>query len=112
LVFCSFHDTATYHFGDKRATKTYCFIPELNKHIIKVLAVDSNGFWLYGLDRSNSYLRSTGNEWTVISTKEWGKVKVSQGVTLAKEVPENLLREDYGGGEILKSRNGDHWTGR
>ena len=79
--------------------------------MIKVLAVDSSNFVLYGLDRSNSYLQSTGNDWTVISPKQWKKVKVSRNVIIAKVVPENLLRKDHIGGEILESQNGYHWTG-
>ena len=87
-----------------------CFISELNKRIIKVLAIDSSNFVLYGLDRSNSYLQSTGNDWAVISPKQWEKVKVSRRVILAKVVAENLLRKDHIGGEILESHNGYHWT--
>ena len=76
---------------------------------MKVLAVDSLS--MYVLDRSNNYLRYSENDWTVISPKQWKKVKTLPGVTLAKDVPENLLREDHIGGEVLESSNGYLWTG-
>ena len=77
------------------------------------MAVDSHDYALYGLDRSNSYLRSTGNGWTVISSERWKRVKLSLSRMIrARDVPENLLRKDHIGGEISESNNGYQWTGK
>ncbi|CAB3993434.1 Hypothetical predicted protein [Paramuricea clavata] len=83
---------------------------KLSKRIVKVLALDSRNFAIYGLDRSNSYLRLSGNDWTVISLKQWERVQLSLTVILARDVPENLLRKDHIGGEIYESSNGYQWA--
>jgi hypothetical protein len=73
---------------------------------VKVLALDSRNLAIYGLDRSNSYLRLSGNDWTVISPKQWEREQLSLNVVLARNVPENLLRKKNIGGEIYESSNG------
>lgn len=76
---------------------------------MKVLAAVSHV--IYGLDRSSSYLRGKENNWTVIPIKEWARVRASSDVIIAREVPENILREDQVDGEILESTNGYLWAG-
>ena len=83
----------------------------MSERIVKILAIDASDKKMYILDRSNSFLRYSSSEWTFISPEQWGRVKASSRVILATHVPDNLLRKNEIGGEIVRSNDGHQWTG-
>ena len=83
----------------------------MSERIVKVLAVGIDDDKMYILDRSNSFQRHSADGWTVISPEQWGRVKVSSNVILARDVPDNLFRKSEIDGEIFEFSDGHQWTG-